>query len=78
MKRALLLLLWLVFFAPVLTLAQDKGGLKSEGIEQIRQAAEQGDLTAQVKMGMFHYSDEGISQDYTEAARWFRLAAQQG
>jgi len=40
--------------------------------------AEQGDATAQFSLGMMYYNGEGVAQDYKEAMKWFRLAAEQG
>ena len=43
-----------------------------------RQLADQGDVTAQYRIGIMYNNGEGVPQNYTEAARWFRLAAEQG
>jgi uncharacterized protein len=43
-----------------------------------RQLADQGDATAQYRIGIMYNNGEGVPQNYTEAARWFRLAAEQG
>jgi hypothetical protein len=44
----------------------------------LRNAAEQGNTAAQHMLGDMHYGDQGMPQDYTEAARWWRKAADQG
>ncbi|MEZ4528027.1 MAG: tetratricopeptide repeat protein [Desulfobacterales bacterium] len=44
----------------------------------IREAAEDGDIAAQFQLGIMYYEGEGISKDYTEAAKWFRKAAENG
>lgn len=36
------------------------------------------DAKAQVKLGVMYLTGEGVSQDYVEAVKWFRLAAAQG
>jgi hypothetical protein len=43
-----------------------------------RQLADQGDVTAQYRIGIMYNNGEGVPQSYAEAARWFRLAAEQG
>ena len=44
----------------------------------LRKQAERGDATAQCLLGDDYYNGEGVPQDYAEAAKWFRLAAEQG
>ena len=40
--------------------------------------AQDGDAEAQISLGAdYHYGD-GVEQDYVEALKWFRLAAEQG
>jgi hypothetical protein len=50
-----------------------------EATRRCRHAAEQGDATAQVKLGSL-YADgkSGVGQDYKEAVKWFRRAAETG
>lgn len=43
-----------------------------------RKLAQQGDATEQFAMGVHYATGDGVPQDYTEAVRWFLLAAQQG
>ena len=45
---------------------------------QIQRLANQGNATAQVKLGMFYYKGEGVRQDYAKAVEWFEKAANQG
>jgi TPR repeat protein len=40
--------------------------------------AEKGDADAQYKLGIAYDEGNGVSKDYTEAFKWFRLAAEQG
>ena len=44
----------------------------------IRKLAEQGDPAAQFSVGAHYATGEDVSQDYTEAVRWFSMAAEQG
>ena len=50
----------------------------ADAVEAIRLAAEQGDADAQVDLGLMYAISSGVSQDETEAGRWYRLAAEQG
>lgn len=50
----------------------------SNGFTGLRRLAEQGDPVAQYAVGLHCAQGEDVSQDYTEAARWFSLAAEQG
>jgi Sel1 repeat len=43
-----------------------------------RSLAEQGDASAQHFLGKMYESGEGVRRDPVEAAKWFRLAADQG
>ena len=54
------------------------GPAKTQDIEQLRKAAEQGDASAQYNLGLSYATGEGVPQDYQEAVKWFRLAAEQG
>lgn len=45
---------------------------------QLRVQAEQGDVTAQRKLGMAYDSGQGVPRDLIEAARWYTRAAEQG
>ena len=44
----------------------------------VRRLAEKGDPAAQFAMGAHYATGEDVKQDYSEAVRWFSLAAQQG
>jgi putative methionine-R-sulfoxide reductase with GAF domain len=48
------------------------------GLAGMRKLAEQGDPAAQSSMGLRYATGDDVSQDYTEAVRWFTLAAEQG
>ena len=45
--------------------------------EAVREAAEQGDATAQFNLGVMYAKGEGVPRDDTEAVRWYRGAAVQ-
>ncbi|MBE0616885.1 MAG: sel1 repeat family protein [Proteobacteria bacterium] len=41
-------------------------------------AAKQGDAGAQYNLGLLYANGQGVPQNYTEAANWYRKAAEQG
>ncbi len=45
---------------------------------QLRKAADSGDADAQYKLGVRYEKGEGVSADPVEAAKWYKLAADQG
>jgi TPR repeat protein len=47
-------------------------------LEEIRRRAEQGDAGAQYNLGYLYANGLGVTQDHTEAVKWYRLAAEQG
>ena len=47
-------------------------------LDELRALAEQGDAEGQLHIGYRYSVGQGVSQDYTEAVRWYRLAADQG
>ena len=49
-----------------------------DGFEVTQRSADQGDAAAQYSLGNRYYRGEGVGQDHAEAARWYRLAADQG
>ena len=44
----------------------------------VRTLAEQGDAKAQYALGTMYRDGQGVTQDHTEAVRWWRSAAEQG
>src|SRR2546428_550692 len=45
---------------------------------KLRQEAEQGHVEAQFNLGLMYLDGQGIPQDFTQAAQWFRKVAEQG
>ncbi len=43
-----------------------------------RPLAERGDAEAQFALGSLYFKGQGVTQDYREAAKWYRLGAEQG
>ena len=51
----------------------DKAGV----LNLLRKAAEQGHARMQNALGWMYRNGEGVTQDYAEAVKWFRKAAEQ-
>jgi len=49
-----------------------------EAVKWYRLAAEQGNASAQFKLGRMYDDGHGVPQDYKEAVKWFRKGAEQG
>ena len=47
-------------------------------LKEWRPLAEQGFVKAQYNLGVMYANGHGVPQDYTEAVKWYRLAAEQG
>ena len=45
---------------------------------ELLRRAQDGDVDAQYSVGDAYYYGEGVEQDYAEAVKWYRLAAEQG
>jgi Sel1 repeat len=58
--------------APGLLVGEQLGG------RLLRSLAEQGDATAQSRLGDMYEDGHGVPQDYAEAVLWYRRAADQG
>ncbi len=48
----------------------------ARGVAQTTKLAQQGNLHAQLTLGLMYYEGEGVHQDYAEAKSWFEKAAQ--
>lgn len=48
-----------------------------EYVQKCKQAAKQGNVIAQNTLGFLYLNGQGVSQDYEQAASWFRKAADQ-
>ncbi len=48
---------------------------EDHSIDVYRHAAERGDADARMRLGLMFYEGEEVQRDHGEAARWFRLAA---
>jgi TPR repeat protein len=50
----------------------------AEELELLKSGAEQGDADAQSNLGDMYDNGDCVPQDFVEAMRWYRLAADQG
>ena len=54
------------------------GGVSGQDVsdfEETKQAAEQGDASAQSNLGLMYARGDGVPENDAEAVRWYRLAA---
>ena len=60
--------------------AKGQGGPQddAQAVVWYRKAADQGNVTGQLNLGVHYAKGQGVRQDYTQAALWFRKAADQG
>ena len=49
-----------------------------QGFRETLQWAERGNASAQYNLGVMYAKGQGVRQDYAEAVRWYRRAAEQG
>ena len=85
MLRATLLALSLALSAPQVSAdafedavsAYQRGDFLTAA-KTFRKLAEQGDAAAQYNLGLMYDNGQGVPQDYAEAVKWYRLAAEQG
>jgi uncharacterized protein len=47
-------------------------------LQMLHPLADQGDATAQYILGRMYLDGNGVSQNYAEAVKWFRLSADRG
>ncbi len=51
---------------------------QSTNLEKLIQQASQGNAAAQYNLGVMYANGRGVPQDYVQAMKWYRLAADQG
>ena len=54
------------------------GTLAPSEIARVQQMAADGDLCAQYSLGVLYAEGQEVPQDYVQALRWYRLAADKG
>ena len=87
-KHAIIAIILMLSFAPPVaagpleeTDAADAAYAKGDyatALRLLRPLADQGDAVAQYNLGVMHANGHGVPQNYAEAAKWYRLAADQG
>lgn len=60
---------------PATDIGTTPGRKTSPIVHLYRQAAQQGDLDARMRLGLMFHEGDGVSRDPEQAAHWFRLAA---
>ena len=50
----------------------------SETLKETKLLAEQGDADAQYRLGYMYFFGDGVPENKAKAAKWYRLAAEQG
>ncbi|NRA31565.1 MAG: sel1 repeat family protein [Parvularculaceae bacterium] len=50
----------------------------AQTFDEIRSAAQQGDMAAQHNLGLIYDTGRGVPENDAEAVKWYKLAAQQG
>ena len=80
--KALRIILVALAFISLQAHAEDSStatpNVANETLEQTKNAAEQGDASAQYNLGLRYVDGRGVARDSAEAAKWFRKAADQG
>lgn len=83
---SILLFTSLIFLCPSIILGQDfnkgltayKVGNYAAALEVWKPLAEMGNGSAQYRLGFMYKTGRGVALDYTEAVKWYHLAAIQG
>ena len=55
-----------------------KNGNYSQALNLLRPLAEQGNVNAQLTLGVMYENGQGVTQNYHESLKWYRLVAEQG
>jgi hypothetical protein len=71
-------LLAVVLLLARISVGQKTGVPASKSLNELRGRAEKGDAAAQSHLGDLYATGRGVKQQYIEAARWYRKAADQG
>ena len=65
---------WVLFLSVCFGL----GTLVAQDINTFKQQAQKGDAEALNNLGVMYANGQGVPQDYTQAHKWYNLAAAQG
>jgi TPR repeat protein len=72
--RSFLIIVMFLFLPTALVWADNQATY----VDSLKKEAAQGDVEAQLSLGSRYLRGRGVPQDYAEALKWFRLAADQG
>jgi TPR repeat protein len=77
---ALAAMVVLAFSVSTVPTAGDELDRAKQSLERVREQGWRGDINAQFVLGFMYQEGKtlGVPQDYAEAAKWYRLAADQG
>ncbi len=75
--RRLIFTLLLASSVAVVQLAAQQTKADRKPIEEVKAKAEAGDAESEVELGRRYDKGEGVVKDHTEAAKWYRKAAEQ-
>jgi TonB family protein len=76
--RKILALIAIAAIGSIHAIAQQQAKQDGINIPAMIEAAEQGDVNAQIKLGDAYVSGANVAKDYEEAVKWFSKAAEQG
>jgi uncharacterized protein len=63
---------------PSVDTSENNRAEKEASAKELRKLAEEGNVTAQNRLGLFYKFGRGVPQNYGQAKRWFEEAAKQG
>ena len=78
MKKFSKLFLFLTLCLIVISKFYASNGFCENSTEELRKAAEKGDVSAQLILGRAYKLGEGVPKDLSESIKWYRKAAEQG
>jgi TPR repeat protein len=63
---------------PAVDTSQNNGAEDEATAKEVRKSAEEGNASAQYRLGLLYEGGVGVPQDYRQAKEWFEKAAKQG
>jgi TPR repeat protein len=75
MNLFIALVLFAVFLVVLWYLSRRAGSVEPDRLQGLRDAATEGDVYSQFRLGRIYYEGDGVARDDREAARWFHQAA---
>jgi len=78
MMKYIIAILMMVSFSQNTWACYDSNASDKENFISCKAYAEQGDASAQFLLGGMYDNGQGVTQDYKQAVKWCRKAAEQG